>query len=80
MMAANVLNKLMGFAAVVYVTRNTSEAAFGAYSYAQSIVLALVPFMGLGAYQAFLRYSSDAPAKPQKRFTTTLTREASCSP
>ena len=67
MMAANVLNKLMGFAAVVYVTRNTSEAAFGAYSYAQSIVLALVPFMGLGAYQAFLRYSSDAPGQTTKK-------------
>ena len=67
MMAANVLNKLMGFAAVVYVTRNTTEAAFGAYSYAQSIVLAVVPFMGLGAYQAFLRYSSDAPGQTPKK-------------
>lgn len=66
-MAANVLNKLMGFAAVVYVTRNTTEAAFGAYSYAQSIVLAVVPFMGLGAYQAFLRYSSDAPGQTPKK-------------
>lgn len=57
----------MGFAAVVYVTRNTTESAFGAFSYAQSIVLALVPFMGLGAYQAFLRYSSDASGQTIKK-------------
>lgn len=67
MMAANVLNKIMGFTAVVYVTRNTTEAEFGAYSYALNIVLALVPFMGLGAYQAFLRYSSDSLSQTQKK-------------
>lgn len=66
-MAANVLNKIMGFAAVVYVTRNTTEAEFGAYSYASSIVMALVPFMGLGAYQAFLRYSTDASGQTAKK-------------
>ena len=67
MMSANALSKVLGFAAVVYVTRNTTEEAFGAYSYALNIVLALVPFMGLGTYQSFLRYSSDAPGQRAKK-------------
>ena len=67
MMSANALSKVFGFAAVVYVTRNTTEEAFGAYSYALNIVLALVPFMGLGTYQSFLRYSSDAPGQRAKK-------------
>ena len=32
MMAANVATKLLGFAAVVFVTRHTTEEAYGAYS------------------------------------------------
>ena len=67
MMSANALSKVLGFAAVVYVTRNTTEEAFGAYSYALNIVLALVPFMGLGTYQSFLRYSSDSPGQRAKK-------------
>ena len=67
MMSANALSKVLGFAAVVYVTRNTTEEAFGAYSYALNIVLALVPIMGLGTYQSFLRYSSDAPGQRAKK-------------
>ena len=67
MMSANALSKVLGFAAVVYVTRNTTEEAFGAYSYALNIVLALVPFMGLGTYQSFLRYSTDAPGQSEKK-------------
>ncbi|MED5317858.1 MAG: hypothetical protein VX758_01845 [Bacteroidota bacterium] len=55
MMAANVVTKLLGFAAVVFVTRNTTEGEYGAYSYAMNLVGAVVPFMGFGAYQAFLR-------------------------
>ena len=67
MMAANVVTKLLGFAAVVFVTRHTSEEAYGAYSYAMNLVGAVVPFMGLGAYQAFLRYASDAPGQQAKK-------------
>jgi len=67
MMSANALSKVLGFAAVVYVTRNTTEEAFGAYSYALNIILALVPFMGLGTYQSFLRYSTDAPGQSAKK-------------
>jgi len=67
MMAANVVTKLLGFAAVVFVTRHTSEAEYGAYSYAMNLVGAVVPFMGLGAYQAFLRYASDAQGQLAKR-------------
>ena len=67
MMSANALSKVLGFMAVVYVTRNTTEEAFGAYSYALNIVLALVPFMGLGTYQSFLRYSTDSPSQSEKK-------------
>ena len=67
MMAANVLNKLLGFVAVVFVTRNTTAEAYGAYSYAMNFVGAAVPFMGLGAYQAFLRYASDASGQCAKK-------------
>ena len=57
MMAANVVTKLLGFGAVIFVTRKTTEGAYGAYAYAMNLVGAVVPFMGLGAYQAFLRYA-----------------------
>ena len=67
MMAANVVTKLLGFAAVVFVTRNTTEGEYGAYSYAMNLVGAVVPFMGLGAYQAFLRYASDASGQRAKK-------------
>jgi O-antigen/teichoic acid export membrane protein len=65
--AANVITKLLGFAAVVFVTRHTTEQAYGAYSYAMNLVGATVPFMGLGAYQAFLRFASDAPGASAKK-------------
>ena len=67
MMAANVVTKIMGFAAVVFVTRHTTESDYGSYSYAMNMVGAVVPFMGLGAYQAFLRFSSDAPGQRAKK-------------
>lgn len=67
MVAANVVTKFMGFAAVVFVTRHTSESSYGAYSYAMNLVGAVVPFMGLGAYQAFLRFASDAPGQRAKK-------------
>ena len=67
MMAANVVTKLLGFAAVVFVTRNTTEGEYGAYSFAMNLVGAVVPFMGLGAYQAFLRYASDASGQRAKK-------------
>ena len=67
MMAANVVTKVMGFAAVVFVTRSTTEEAYGAYAYAMNLVGAVVPFMGLGAYQAFLRFASDAPGQTAKK-------------
>lgn len=67
MMAANVITKLLGFGAVVFVTRCTTEAEYGAYSYAMNVVGAVVPFMGLGAYQAFLRFASDAPGQRAKK-------------
>ena len=66
-MAANVVTKLLGFAAVVFVTRNTTEGDYGAYSYAMNLVGAVVPFMGFGAYQAFLRYASDAAGQRAKK-------------
>ena len=67
MMAANVVTKVLGFAAVVFVTRSTTEGEYGAYSYAMNVVGAMVPFMGLGAYQAFLRFASDAPGQRAKK-------------
>lgn len=67
MMGANAVTKLLGFAAVIIVTRHTTEEAYGAYSYAMNLVGAVVPFMGLGAYQAFLRFASDAPGQLAKR-------------
>lgn len=67
MMAANVVTKLLGFGAVVFVTRCTTESEYGAYSYAMNVVGAVVPFMGLGAYQAFLRFASDVPGQRAKK-------------
>ena len=67
MLGANVLAKLAGFAAVVLVTRTVSEASYGAYAYAMVLVSAFVPFMGFGAYQAFLKFGADAPGQSAKR-------------
>ena len=66
-MAANVATKVLGFLAVIVVTRSTTEEAYGSYSYAMNLVGAAVPFMGLGAYQAFLRFASDAPGQTAKK-------------
>ena len=67
MVLANVATKVLGFVAVAYVTRHTTEQDFGVFSYAKNTVSALVPLMGLGAYQAFLRYSADAPSQRSKK-------------
>ena len=67
MVLANVATKVLGFAAVAYVTRHTTEQDFGVFSYAKNAVGALVPLMGFGAYQAFLRYSADAPSQRSKK-------------
>lgn len=67
MLGANVLAKLAGFAAVVFVTRTLSEASYGAYAYAMVLASAFVPFMGFGAYQAFLKFGADAPGQTSKR-------------
>lgn len=58
--------KVFGFAAVVAVTRWVSEADYGLYAYAMGLVASAVPFMGFGAYQAFVRYSALAPSQSAK--------------
>lgn len=58
--------KVFGFAAVVAVTRLVSEADYGLYAYAMGLVASAVPFMGFGAYQAFVRYSALAPSQSAK--------------
>ena len=50
------LTKLLGFVSVLVVTNMTSEHSFGAFSYAQSLVNAIIPIMGVGAFQSFIRY------------------------
>ena len=67
MVLANVATKVLGFAAVAYVTRHTTEQDFGVFSYAKNTAVALVPLMGFGAYQAFLRFSADAPSQRSKK-------------
>ena len=67
MVASNVVTKLMGFVAVVFVTRQTTAADFGAYSYAMNLVGAVVPFMGLGAYQSFLRFAPESKGQRSKK-------------
>ncbi len=67
MLVANGITKVLGFVSVMIVTRLTTESDFGEYSYAFNIVSALVPFMGFGAYQAFLRYSVEARGQVEKK-------------
>lgn len=67
MVLANVATKVLGFAAVAYVTRHTTAQDFGVFTYAKNTVGALVPLMGFGAYQAFLRFSADAPSQCSKK-------------
>jgi O-antigen/teichoic acid export membrane protein len=67
MLSANVFSKFTGFVAVILVTRSSIPVDFGNYAYALSIALALVPFMGFGAYQAFLRYSPESGSQSEKK-------------
>ncbi len=67
MLLANVLTKILGFASVVIATRLTTSVEFGAYSFAFNIIAALVPLMGFGGYQAFLRYSAEAKGQLFKK-------------
>ncbi len=57
MMASQGTVKMLGFVAVVLVTRTASETEYGWYAYAMGLVATVVPFMGFGAYQAFVRFS-----------------------
>ena len=57
MMASQGTVKVLGFVAVVVVTRTASETEYGWYAYAMGLVATAVPFMGFGAYQAFVRFS-----------------------
>jgi len=66
-LGAHVFSKVMGFLTVLYVVRTHSEADYGLVSYALVVVNALVPFMGLGAFQAFLRFGSDRPGYWSKK-------------
>ena len=67
MIGANVLTKGLGLLAVVFVTRMTTEGQYGAYAFAMNLVGAAVPFMGFGAYQAFLRFSTTVEGQHAKR-------------
>jgi len=66
MLASHGAVKVLGFAAVVAVTRIVAEADYGLYAYAMGLVASAVPFMGFGAYQAFVRYSVLAPSQSAK--------------
>ena len=57
MMVSQGTVKVLGFVAVVLVTRTASETEYGWYAYAMGLVATAVPFMGFGAYQAFVRFS-----------------------
>ena len=58
MMASQSAVKMLGFVAVVLVTRTVSETEYGWYAFAMGLVATAVPFMGFGAYQAFVRFSA----------------------
>ena len=66
MLASHGAVKVLGFAAVVAVTRVVTEADYGLYAYAIGLAASAVPFMGFGAYQAFVRYSALAPSQSAK--------------
>jgi len=61
------LIKLLGFVSVLIVTNWTSEHSFGSFSYAQSLINAFVPLMGVGAFQSFIRFGADLPDELQRR-------------
>jgi O-antigen/teichoic acid export membrane protein len=66
MLASHGAVKVFGFAAVVAVTRLVTEADYGLYAYAMGLVASAVPFMGFGAFQAFVRFSALAPSQSVK--------------
>jgi O-antigen/teichoic acid export membrane protein len=60
MLLGSGLSKILGFVSVLIVTHWSTEQSFGSFSYAQSIVNAIIPLMGVGAYQAYVRYAADS--------------------
>lgn len=66
MLLGSVLAKILGFVSILIVTNWTTEQSFGMFSYAQSIVNAIVPLMGIGAYQAFVRFAADSNDESEK--------------
>ena len=54
MMASQGAVKGVGVCGGGVVTRTASETEYGWYAYAMGLVATAVPFMGFGAYQAFL--------------------------
>lgn len=64
---ANVSAKTLGFLSVLIVTRFYSESEFGNYTYAMNLISAMVPLMGFGAFQAFLRFSADVGGQVHKK-------------
>ena len=66
MLASHGAVKVFGFAAVVAVTRLVTESDYGLYAYAMGLVASAVPFMGFGAFQAFVRFSALAPSQSVK--------------
>ena len=64
---ANISAKILGFLSVLIVTRLCTESEFGMYTYAMNLVSAMVPLMGFGAFQAFLRFSADVGGQLHKK-------------
>jgi O-antigen/teichoic acid export membrane protein len=68
-LTSNLLHKIIGFGVTIFVVRLLSTDEYGNVSYALVIVNALIPVLGLGAFQSMLRFATDGHGPRAKKQT-----------
>lgn len=73
---SSLVTKALNFVLVLIAVRLVSEEAFGAYSYAQSVLAFLIPLAGLGLHHSMTRFGALQPSytKTQQLYVKTLKR------
>ena len=64
---SSVVEKLGGFFLVIIATRLLSKNDYGLLTYANTILVFLIPFIGFGVHQGLLRYGALANSQVEKK-------------
>ena len=64
---SSIIEKIGGFFLVLIATRLLTKSDFGLLTYANTILVFLIPFIGFGLHQALIRYGAIATSQLEKR-------------